>query len=286
MGFSLNTNISALSAYNSLSNTQSKLQTSLQRLSSGYQINNAGDDAAGLAISEGLQSQISGTAVAQSNAQDATSMLQTSDGALTQVQTILHRIRDLAVQGANGTNTTGSGGSYNAITGEINQLSQELTRIGNGTSYNGINLFDGSAATTQFQVGANATANDSISVSNVNLTGTAAGASGIVTTLNAALTGFSTPSGAQAVITAVDTAIAGVSNGQATIGAAENRFADAQQTLAVQNQNLTAANSRIMDTNMASEMVNYSQESILQQAGVSMLAQANASNQGILKLLG
>ncbi|WP_298229249.1 flagellin [Gryllotalpicola sp.] len=282
MGFSVNTNVPALEAYNNLNNTQGKLQQALARLSSGYRINTAGDDAAGLAISEGLQAQVSGTAVAQRNAQDGISMLQTADGALTQVQSILHRIRDLAVQGANGTNTTDS---YGAINTEIGQLSQELTRIGDGTSFNGIKLFDGSTPATNFQVGTGTNAaTDVVAVANVNLTG----AGGAVTTLNAALaTPISATAGtAQAVITAADAAISAVSTGQATLGADENRFSDTVQSLAIQGQNLSAANSRIRDTDMASEMVTYSQASILQQAGVSMLAQANSSQQGILKLLG
>jgi flagellin len=279
MGFSVNTNIAALSAYNNLSSTQNKLQQSLARLSSGYRINTAGDDAAGLAISEGLQAQVSGTAVASRNAQDGISMLQTADGALTQVQSILHRIRDLAVQGANGTNTTDS---YGAINTEIGQLSAELTRIGNGTSFNGIQLFDGSTTSTTFQVGTGAAATDTVAVNNVNLTG----AAGSITTLSTALgTPISDNATAQAVITAVDTAISSVSTGQATLGAAENRFAHASSYLAVQGQNLSAANSRIRDTDMASEMVTYSQASILQQAGVSVLAQANQSQQIVQKLL-
>lgn len=291
MAFSLNTNVGALSAYNSLSTTQSNLQKSLQRLSSGSQINNAGDNAAGLAISEGLQAQISGTAVAQKNAQDATSMLQVADGALGQVQTILHRIRDLAVQGANGSNTTGTGGSYSAINTEIDKLSEELTRLGNSVSFNGNKLFDGSVATVSFQVGAGSDTNAAngaenvIDVDNVNLVG----AGGIVTTLQSSITAGSTISdktSAHTLIDAVDTALAATSQGQATIGASENRLTNAQRTLAIQGQNLTAANSRIIDTDMASEMVTFSQQNILQQAGVAMLAQANATQQSILKLLG
>ncbi|GAA4158389.1 flagellin [Gryllotalpicola daejeonensis] len=277
MGFSVNTNVSALQAYNNLNNTQNKLQTSLSRLSSGYRINNAGDDAAGLSISEGLQAQISGNQVASRNAQDGISLLQTTDGALTQVQSILHRVRDLAVQAANDSNNDDS---RTAIQTEVTQLASELTRMGGDTNFNGIKLLDGSGTALTFQVGAGSDpASDQVVVdlsgANVNAVGTAI----------AGLT-FNSAANASASIAAVDAQIKSVSTAQATIGATENRFADAVQTLAVTGQNLSAANSRIQDTDMASEMVNYSQQSILQQAGVSMLAQANASSQGILKLLG
>ncbi|GAA4185711.1 flagellin [Gryllotalpicola kribbensis] len=282
MGFSVNTNVSALQAYNSLNNTQNKLQNSLQRLSSGYRINNAGDDAAGLSISEGLQSQISGTSVASRNAQDGISLLQTTDGALTQVQSILHRMRDLAVQGANDTNNADS---REAIQNEADELSKELYRMSQNTTFNGINLLQGGNA-LNFQVGAGSDASNTISFGTVDLAtsvGSLASADG-----TAAGTGFDvTDNGtANTTIAAIDAAITAVSKDQSRIGATENRFADAVQTLAITGQNLSAANSRIQDTDMASEMVEYSQKSVLQQAGVSMLAQANASSQGILKLLG
>jgi flagellin len=282
MGFSVNTNVSALQAYNSLNNTQNKLQNSLQRLSSGYRINNAGDDAAGLSISEGLQSQISGTSVASRNAQDGISLLQTTDGALTQVQSILHRMRDLAVQGANDTNNPDS---REAIQNEADELSKELYRMSQNTTFNGINLLQGGNA-LNFQVGAGSDASNTISFGTVDLAtsvGSLASADG-----TAAGTGFDvTDNGtANTTIAAIDAAITAVSKDQSRIGATENRFADAVQTLAITGQNLSAANSRIQDTDMASEMVEYSQKSVLQQAGVSMLAQANASSQGILKLLG
>jgi len=286
MGFSVNTNVSALQAYNNLNNTQNKLQTSLSRLSSGYRINNAGDDAAGLSISEGLQAQISGTSVASRNAQDGISLLQTTDGALTQVQSILHRMRDLAVQGANDTNNADS---KTAIQNEADELSKELYRMGENTKFNGISLLKPSAnpaATLNFQVGAGSDASNTISFDTVDLA-TAVGSLSSTDGTTAG-TGFSITDNAAAntTIAAIDTAITNVSKEQSRIGATENRFSDAVQTLAVTNQNLSAANSRIQDTDMASEMVNYSQQSVLQQAGVSMLAQANASSQSILKLLG
>jgi flagellin len=297
MGFSVNTNVSALSAYNSLNKTQNNLQTSLARLSSGNRINNAGDDAAGLAISEGLQSQISGASVASRNAQDGISLVQTTDGALTQVQSILHRMRDLAVQGANDSNSLDQ---RNSIQTEADQLSDELARMENNTTFNGTSLLTDSK-TLNFQVGAGsdssadanaATNNNTITFTTVDL----ATALGGLDTKSAGITEGSATTGqkfdvssntlAQATIDAIDTAIQNVSTQQATVGATENRLNDAVSNLAVLGQNLSAANSRIMDTDMASEMVNYSQKSVLQQAGVSMLAQANASSQSILKLLG
>lgn len=308
MGFSINTNVGALQAYNNLNNTQNKLQQSLTRLSSGYRINNAGDDAAGLSISEGLQAQISGTGVASRNAQDGISLLQTTDGALTQVQSVLHRMRDLAVQGANDSNNADS---RSAIQGEADQLSDELSRMQQNTNFNGVNLLQG-GTNLKFQVGAGSNddssastaatynASNTISIDTVDLhadlssslqSATATTGSLDVSSTAAASAGtaafdVSDNNAANATIAAIDAAIKNVSGDQAKIGATENRFADAVQTLAVAGQNLSAANSRIQDTDMASEMVTYSQASILQQAGVSMLAQANAANQGILKLLG
>jgi len=297
MGFSVNTNLSALSAYNSLNKTNNNLQNSLARLSSGNRINTAGDDAAGLAISEGLQAQISGSSVASRNAQDGISLVQTTDGALGQVQSILHRMRDLAVQGANDSN---SADQRTAITTEANQLSDELSRMENNTTFNGVSLLknDGTnGGTLTFQVGAGsdtasgapATTQDNgntITFATIDLT---TALTSNATALDDKASGaFDVTSNAAAntTIANIDAAINNVSTQQATIGATENRLNDAVSNLAVLGQNLSAANSRIMDTDMASEMVNYSHKSVLQQAGVSMLAQANASSQSILKLLG
>ena len=277
MGMTIATNNAALNAYRNLNNTQNKLNSSLQKLSSGSRINNAADDAAGLSISEGLQSQISGIAQAGRNAQDGISVIQTADGALSQATSILHRMRDLAVQGANDSNSTSS---RSAIKTEADNLGKELDRITQNTNFNGINLLQG--GTKDFQVGAGATANDKITVTladvatSVGTLSGAAGATGFVVTNNTT---------AQTTITSIDTAIDAISTTRADLGASINRFQSAASSLSIAGQNLTAANSQIKDTDMAAEMVNYTQSSILAQAGTAMLAQANQSGQGILKLL-
>jgi flagellin len=277
MGMTIATNNAALNAYRNLSNTQNKLNSSLQKLSSGYRINTAADDAAGLSISEGLQSQISGIAQAGRNAQDGISVIQTADGALSQVTSILHRMRDLAVQGANDSN---SATSRTAIKTEADDLGKELDRITKNTNFNGINLLQ--AGSLNFQVGAGSTADNTITVNLADVAtsvGTLSGAAGA--------TGFdvTTNANANTTIASIDTAIDNISTTRADLGASVNRFQSAASSLSIAGQNLTAANSQIKDTDMAAEMVNYTQSSILSQAGTAMLAQANQSGQGILKLL-
>lgn len=399
MGMTINTNLSALDTYRNLSNTQSALSKSLEKLSSGLRINHAADDAAGLAISEGLKSQIGGLTVASRNAQDGISVIQTTEGSLTSVQSILQRMRDLAVQAGNDSNNADS---RKAITTEATALNDELTRISQSTNFNGINLLDGSAnggtGKLAFQVGANGTAADQITVdlSSANVktiantlaggsiaatgssfaiadistlttgaatftstkdgvttavtTGTladttdgsaagfqsvdeyanalkadsafsanftvsvtrdanGAGTGIVVSALNGgtvsttaapatglasggstgtAVTGgiqFDTADHAQASIKLIDAQITAVSTARAQLGASQNRFEDTINNLSVSTENLTASSSRITDTDMASEMVNYSRANILSQAGTAMLAQANQSNQGVLQLL-
>ncbi len=276
MGLYVNTNIDALTAYRNLNNTQSALSKSLQKLSSGLRINTAADDAAGLAISEGLKSQVSGLGVAQRNAQDGISLIQTAEGSLTEVHTILHRLRDLAVQAGNGTNNTQS---LAAITSEATDLVSELTRIGDGTNFNGIQLLDGSNTALTFQIGADSdatTSQISVDLTSANVTAVATAVSTLV---------YAPGADAAATIAALDTQIDTVSGARADLGALQNRFESASRSLAVTQQNLTAAQSRITDTDMASEMVSYTRSSILSQAGTAMLAQANQSSQAVLKLL-
>ncbi|MFD6054460.1 flagellin [Agromyces sp. NPDC060279] len=281
MGMQINTNVAAFNAHRNLTNTQNELSKSLEKLSSGLRINRAADDAAGLAISEGLRSQISGTKVAARNAQDGISVIQTAEGALTEVHNILHRMRDLAVQGASDSNNAESRA---AIQKEADALSLELHRVSEGVNFNGIDLLKGGSL--NFQVGAGDTANDTIAVNLANVgtavgtlasaDGTAAGA-GFVVTSNAT---------ANTTLTSIDTAITAISTARADLGAQQNRFESTIRTLNVSAENLSAAESRIRDTDMAAEMVSYTRASILSQAGTAMLAQANQANQGVLKLLG
>ncbi|MDQ0613711.1 flagellin [Microbacterium sp. W4I4] len=287
MGMQINTNVSALNAYRNLSNTQNDLSKSLEKLSSGLRINRAADDAAGLAISEGLRSQVNGLNVAARNAQDGISVIQTAEGALSEVHSILQRMRDLAVQAGNDSNNTES---RTAIKTEIDGLASELNRIGANTEFNGINLMDGTSKS--FQVGANGN-EAGVNVSNVitvDLTDLSAALTGVVTTeatgadLTATIT-VDTQDNAALAIEAIDTAITAISTSRAELGAKQNRFESAINSLNVSSENLAAAESRIRDTDMASEMVKYTAANILSQAGTAMLAQANQSTQGVLQLL-
>ncbi|RKR75577.1 flagellin [Frondihabitans australicus] len=393
MGFQINNNLAANNTYRNLNSTQNDLSSSLEKLSSGLRINHAADDAAGLAISEGLKSQVGGLTVAARNAQDGVSVVQTAEGGLTETQSILQRMRDLAVQAGNDSNNADS---RQAITTEVSALTDELSRISASTNFNGINLLDGSAGggsgKLAFQVGANGDAASQITVDlsganvkniantlasgttatggtswTVDTTTLASGAAtfkstngGAVTTVttgtlsgtgtggsfksvdeyaaalssdasfsakfsvsttkdaNGASTGivvtakdggtvdttapeggvsggtsapstvgikFDTAAHAQAAITAIDAQITAVSTARANIGAVQNRFDHAINVTNVAQENLTSAESRITDTDMASEMVKYTRANILSQAGTSMLAQANQSTSGVLSLL-
>lgn len=288
MGMQINTNLAALNAHRNLSNTQNDLSKSLEKLSSGLRINRAADDAAGLAISEGLRSQVNGLNVAARNAQDGISVIQTAEGALTEVHSILQRVRDLAVQAGNDSNNTES---RKAITTEVTALVDELGRIGDTTNFNGINLLDSTAGSTgngvmSFQIGAGTGPDSQISL---DLSQGGIDIKTLATDLKTAIVtadGFASASVAAGTIGTVDTAITSVSSGRAALGAVQNRFESAINSLNVSRENLQAAESRIRDVDMAGEMVNFTRSNILSQAGTAMLAQANQSNQGVLKLLG
>ncbi|WP_411730597.1 flagellin [Paeniglutamicibacter sp.] len=290
MGMQINTNIAALNAHRNLSSTQNDLSKSLEKLSSGLRINRAADDAAGLAISEGLRSQVNGLTVAARNAQDGISVIQTAEGALTEVHSILQRMRDLAVQGANDSNNADS---RDAIKAEADALGSELSRISESTNFNGINLFQGGLAAgpaaLNFQVGAEG---DAASQITVDLDSLATSLSGVVTmvggTVSSDAAGFDVTDAttAQATVELIDTAITSVSTSRAGLGANQNRFESAINTLNVSRENLQAAESRIRDVDMAAEMVSFTRSNILSQAGTAMLAQANQANQGVLQLLG
>ncbi|KAA0960827.1 flagellin [Microbacterium sp. ANT_H45B] len=273
MGLQIATNVGALNAYRNLSINQNDMSKSLEKLSSGLRINRAADDAAGLAISEGLRSQVNGLNVAARNAQDGISVIQTAEGALTEVHSILQRVRDLAVQAGSDSNNADS---RTAIKTEIDTLGEELTRVAASTNFNGIKLLD-SAATLTFQVGAGSeAAEDQIAVTLTDFSGLGAtiGALTVDTAANALTT-----------IAAIDTQITAVSTARAGLGAVQNRFESTINSLQVSAENLSAAKSRIADTDMAAEMVRYTASNILQQAGTAMLAQANQSGQGVLQLL-
>ena len=266
MSLRVNTNVEAFNAHRNLSATSMGLSRSMEKLSSGLRINRAADDAAGLAISEGMRAQVRGIAQASRNAQDGISMVQTAEGALNEMHSILHRVRELAVQWANGTLTTTDQAK---ITAEVAQLTAELVRIRDSSTFNGIALFGASAATTvTIQVGANQNLDSS---SNTNRVGVS---------LNAL--SFSTIS---MDVSQVDTAITSVSNIRSDLGAVQNRLEHAVANLGVSQENLSAAESRIRDVDVAQEMVNFTRLQILSQSGTAMLAQANQAPQSVLSLL-
>jgi flagellin len=275
MGLYVTSNVAAMNAYRNLSMTQVTQNSSLEKLSSGYRINKAADDAAGLAISQGLQAQIGGISVAVQNTQDAISVVQTADGALTETQSILQRMRNLAVQSANGgfQDTNAQAASQT----EFAQLQTELDRIASSTKFGSQALLDGTYNGT-FQVGANA--GETIAV---DLTGSKSDSTTLAVDTGS-ITVDSTAA-ASAAITAIDAAIKTVSTTRATLGAFQNRFQHTVNNLNVAVENLTASNARIQSTDMASEMVKFTSAQILSQAGTAMLAQANQQPQSILKLL-
>jgi flagellin len=285
MSLRINTNIDALTAYRNLTQTQSSMSTSVERLSSGLRINKAADDAAGLAISQGLTSQVNGIGQAIRNAQDGINVVQTADGALTEVQSILQRVRTLTVQGANDSNDSAAKGN---IVTEIAQLSEELDRISNTTEFNGTKLLNGSA-NLNFQIGARSSTNNSGNQLNIDLTTGGANTVDLSgsTLLGAAgtLAGSADASTWSAALDDLDTQLANVSTLRANLGAFQNRLQHTINNLSVTQTNLQASNSSIVDTDMAAEMSNYTRTQILSQAGTSMLKQANSNAQSVLSLL-
>ena len=271
MSLRIQTNIEAMDSHRNLVNTSNQLSKSMERLSSGYRINKAADDAAGLAISEKLQTQVGGLEQAQRNAQDAVSLVQTAEGSMSEVQSMLQRVRDLAVQYNNGTL---SASDKAAITNEVAQLCDEIARIASQTKFNGLSLLTGNA-TISFQIGADD--GETITVSAHDLFGSSA-----TYDVDSALFTF----GATVTLASIDDAIDNVSNARSTFGAVQNRLEHTLNNLATYEENLSASESQIKDVDMAAEMVNFTKLQILQQAGTSMLAQANTSPQTVLKLLG
>jgi flagellin len=276
MGLYVNSNVSALNAYNNLSKTSSALSDSLGKLSSGYRINKAADDAAGLSISENLKSQIGGLGVASRNAQDGINVVQTADGALSETTSILQRMRDLAVQASNGGSPDGS--AQAAANTEVTDLKTEIDRIAKTTQFGTQSLLAGSYNGT-FQVGVGGRYGTTYDQINVSISAMDS------STLGIGSINLSTTAGALAAISTIDTALSTVNNTRGNLGALENRFQHTVNNLNTGLQNLTASKSQITDTDMAQEMTNYSRTNILQQAGTAMLSHANSSNQGILQLL-
>jgi len=284
VGLRINNNIAAFNAYRNLSVTDSQMSKSLEKLSSGYRINRAADDAAGLAISEGLRSQIGGLKVAVRNAQDGISVVQTAEGALNESQAILQRMRDLAVQAANGGSQDST--AQAAADTEFQQLNQELDRIAGTTTFNGNGLLNGSF-NGAFQIDSGT---DTGSVIQVDITSTGVLSGTTITGLDSSGLGngsadLTTTGNAVSAIGTLDTALKDVSTVRAKLGAYQNRFEHTINNLNVAVENLSASESRIRDVDMASEMVNFTKSQILTQAGTAMLAQANQAPQSVLKLL-
>ena len=274
----INTNLQSLNAQRNLSSSQSSLSVSMQRLSSGLRVNSAKDDAAGLAIAERMNAQVRGMNVAVRNANDGISLAQTAEGALSKVGDSLQRMRELAVQARNATNTTSD---LDSIGQEYSQLGSEIQRVLGGTTFNGRAILAGDSGTQTFQIGANTTSNDSVDVVTTNMT-TDTSITGVT---NGAITNASSTTDLATIIDNIDTAIKTVSTERSKLGASQNRFDAIISNLQISVENQTAARSRIMDADFASETANLSRAQILQQAGNTMVAQANQLPQQVLRLL-
>ncbi|HMJ37266.1 MAG TPA: flagellin [Baekduia sp.] len=267
MSLRITQNIEALNATRNLQGTSAKITKSMEKLSSGYRINRAADDAAGLGISESMRSQIRGIAQGQRNIQDGVSMVQTAEGNLDEVHSMLQRVRELAVQYKNGSLDTAA---RNSIQNEVDQLASEISRIGAQAQFNGLPLLTGNT-TVSFQVGAND--GEQISITMLDLA-------------NSVGTSYSTLTATGASdISEIDAAINAVSVARGEMGAVQNRLEHTLSLQASYQENLTAAESRIRDVDMAEEMVNLTKTQVLQQAGTAMLAQANQQPQTVLRLL-
>ncbi len=302
----INTNLISLNAQRNLSATQSVLANSIQRLSTGLRVNSAKDDAAGLAIAERMNAQVRGMQVAQRNANDAISLSQTGESALGKIGDMLQRMRELAVQSANATN---SDSDRDALQNEFLQLQEEITRTANTTRFNGQAILTSTTA-FDFQIGANATTDDQVSVAAVNVTGASTttgtndgalaaaigtglsidsvGARGSAATTAADYEAYSAGTagtGALGAIETIDYALSQVNTARSTFGAAQNRFESIISNLQVATENQAAARSRIMDADFASETAALTRAQVLQQAGVAMLSQANSVPQNVLALL-
>ncbi|NHR06772.1 flagellin FliC [Chromobacterium haemolyticum] len=281
MAITVNTNIASLNAQRNLGNSNNALQVSLQRLSSGLRVNSAKDDAAGLAISQTLTAAIRGNNQSIKNANDGISVGQTAEGALGQIANNLQRIREIAVQASNG---SVSNTNRSQLQSEVDQLTQEISRIVQTTQFNGTSLLSGGSVLT-FQVGSSGATNNQVSISSTDLT-----SAGVLNSYNSSLTNTGTVSvttqgGASGALSSLDADIASISNIRSTFGAVQNRFDAVVANLQNYVENLTAANSRIVDVDFAAETANLTKNQILQQAGTSILKNANSLPQSALTLL-
>ncbi|MBQ0958445.1 flagellin FliC [Ideonella sp. 4Y11] len=280
MAQSINTNVASLNAQRNLNGSQSSLATSMQRLSSGLRINSAKDDAAGLAIAERMNAQVRGMNVAIRNANDGISMAQTAEGALSKVGDALQRMRELAVQSRNATN---SSSDKNSLDKEFKQLQAEITRVLGGTSFNGSKMLGANATAMTFQIGANTSADDVITVTTTDMTGDSTITA--VTGGSATIDSTATAGAIKTVIDDLDAAIDTINDQRADFGATQSRFEAIIANLQQGVESQSAARSRIMDADYATETANMSRAQILQQAGTAMVAQANSMPQQVLRLL-
>jgi flagellin len=273
MAQTINTNLMSLNAQRNLNSTQSSLATSMQRLSSGLRVNSAKDDAAGIAIAERMNAQVRGMNVAIRNANDGISMAQTAEGGIAKIGDMLQRMRELAVQSANATNTSADQANLNM---EFAQLASEVSRTITSTKFNGKQVIGSDAGTQTFQVGANV--GDTIDVVSVDLGG--------ITAIGSVVAGgIDSVNGATTAMADIDAALDAINTERAMYGAAQNRLEAAISTLQISSENTAAARGRIMDADFATETANLSRAQILQQAGTAMLAQANQVPQQVLQLL-
>ena len=277
-------NVTALNAHRNLTNNNSAVTKSLEKLSSGYRINRAGDDAAGLAISEKMRAQITGLQTAQKNAEDGVSLVQTAEGALTEVHSMLNRMVELATQSANGTYSNPNRAEMQK---EINALNDEIDRIGATSNFNGTKLFDGKTTEIALHVGESSSDDNTLKVTLAAMNASSiTGKVGTATkTVDLTAINLTTVDGAKSAIDNINDAIDVISSMRSDFGALQNRLEHTINNLGVQAENITAAESRIRDVDMAKEMMAYTKNNILVQASQAMLAQANQVPQGVLQLL-
>jgi len=280
MASTINTNVMSLNAQRNLSTSQSSMATSMQRLSSGLRVNSAKDDAAGLAIAERMQAQVRGMSVAIRNANDGVSLAQTAEGGLSKISDSLQRMRELAVQSANATNTSTD---RDSLSDEFVELQSEIDRVVQGTKFNNLGVLNGETGTFTFQVGANTTDDDKVNIV-VSDMGDSGGALATAIASGTAITGTDGDT-ARDAINAIDAALAQVNTERSKMGASQNRFESIISSLQVNVENQSAARGRIIDADFAVETANFTRAQILQQAGNAMLAQANSAPQQVLALL-